>query len=309
MAWISPKLDWLTNPVNPTANDMARIEGNTDFLKTDIETKKGLIVDAVNTMGQTATLSNTHSELAGKIVAISSDATATVGQVLSGATFYQGGVKRIGTIPSKTAQTFTPSTVNQTISSGQYLSGIQTITGDEDLVAGNIKSGVNIFGVTGNVLDVASYFVYLPSVNYYLKWEEGYWNLNSKPTYLINNTYMRITSTIGSYSAGVEETVVTKDPVSLTGVNRIRLRALRGQYDADMVIGVSPTKITGYNSSIRTNQMSAYGILAASSSYQDVFADVSALSGNYYIYVGIQDDLLSPRYGQFNAVELIRYAY
>lgn len=37
----------------------------------------------------------------------------------------------------------------QSIASGQYLSGTQTIKGDANLVAGNIKSGVNIFGVTG----------------------------------------------------------------------------------------------------------------------------------------------------------------
>ena len=54
-----------------------------------------------------------------------------------------------GNIPTKSAQTYTPGTSNQTISAGRYLSGAQTILGDSDLVAGNIRSGVNIFGVTG----------------------------------------------------------------------------------------------------------------------------------------------------------------
>ena len=49
----------------------------------------------------------------------------------------------------KGATTYTPSTSNQTIAAGTYLTGIQTIAGDSDLVASNIKSGVNIFGVTG----------------------------------------------------------------------------------------------------------------------------------------------------------------
>lgn len=52
-------------------------------------------------------------------------------------------------ITKKTAQTYTPTTSNQTISAGQYLSGAQTIQGDTDLVAENIKAGVNIFNVTG----------------------------------------------------------------------------------------------------------------------------------------------------------------
>lgn len=52
-------------------------------------------------------------------------------------------------VTTKAAATITPGTTNQTIASGTYLTGTQTITGDADLVAGNIKNGVSIFGVTG----------------------------------------------------------------------------------------------------------------------------------------------------------------
>lgn len=54
-----------------------------------------------------------------------------------------------GTITKKAAATYTPTTSNQTIAAGTYLSGTQTIKGDSNLVAENIKSGVNIFGVDG----------------------------------------------------------------------------------------------------------------------------------------------------------------
>jgi hypothetical protein len=47
------------------------------------------------------------------------------------------------------AQTITPTTSNQTITSGKYLTGTQTISGDTNLTAGNIKKDVTIFGVTG----------------------------------------------------------------------------------------------------------------------------------------------------------------
>lgn len=53
-------------------------------------------------------------------------------------------------LTTKSAQTYTPGTTNQTISSGQYLTGTQTISGDSNLVASKIKHGVSIFGVTGS---------------------------------------------------------------------------------------------------------------------------------------------------------------
>ena len=53
-------------------------------------------------------------------------------------------------VTKKSATTYTPGTSDQTIASGQYLNGVQTIKGDSNLVAGNIKSGVSIFGVSGS---------------------------------------------------------------------------------------------------------------------------------------------------------------
>ena len=62
--WINPKVDWVANPKNPRAEDFNRIEGNIVFLKNDIETKKGLIVDAVNTKRVSVTTDNTFQEIA-----------------------------------------------------------------------------------------------------------------------------------------------------------------------------------------------------------------------------------------------------
>ena len=47
------------------------------------------------------------------------------------------------------AKTWTPGTSNQTLASGRYLTGAQTIKGDANLKAANIVKGVSIFGVTG----------------------------------------------------------------------------------------------------------------------------------------------------------------
>lgn len=79
-----------------------------------------------------------------------SDATAVAADILNGKTAYAKGEKLTGSIQSKSAATYTPTTTDQTIASGQYLSGAQTISGDANLVAGNIKDGVSIFGVVGD---------------------------------------------------------------------------------------------------------------------------------------------------------------
>lgn len=78
-----------------------------------------------------------------------SDADATAGKMLSGIVGYTNNGRVTGSIQSQAAQTITPSTTDQTISFGKYLSGTQTIKGDANLLAENIKEGVELFGITG----------------------------------------------------------------------------------------------------------------------------------------------------------------
>lgn len=81
-----------------------------------------------------------------------SDATLDNGnKMLSGVSAYANGTKFTGSITSKAAETYTPTTSDQTIASGVYLSGTQTIKGDANLDTMNIRSGVTIFGVTGSL--------------------------------------------------------------------------------------------------------------------------------------------------------------
>lgn len=73
--------------------------------------------------------------------------------VRSGKTFTNAfGNNKIGSLPiqSAVAQTVTPTTSNIIKAAGIY-DGDITIQGDPDLVASNILSGKNIFGVVGNV--------------------------------------------------------------------------------------------------------------------------------------------------------------
>ena len=81
-----------------------------------------------------------------------SDATIDNGnKMLNGVTAYGNGTKYTGSISSKSAATYMPTTSDQTINSGQYLSGVQTIKGDANLTAANIRNGVSIFGVSGSL--------------------------------------------------------------------------------------------------------------------------------------------------------------
>ena len=79
-----------------------------------------------------------------------SDATATRADILYPKTAYlSNGRKNTGTIQSLSAATYTPSTTDQVIASGKYLAGDQTILGDPNLIADNIRKNISLFGVTG----------------------------------------------------------------------------------------------------------------------------------------------------------------
>ena len=118
---------------------------------------------------------------------------ATVADVLSGKTFTSSaGLNATGSIPSKTAATYTPGTSDQTIASGQYLSGVQTIKGDANLVAENIKSGVPIFGVEGSYTSDAT-----ATAEYIVKGKTAYVN-GSKITGSIEKVVSKQVSGDGS---------------------------------------------------------------------------------------------------------------
>jgi hypothetical protein len=81
----------------------------------------------------------------------------TADKVLSGYTFTNDSGQGTGTIPSKAAATYNPSTSVQTIASGQYVSGTQAIaattgtaTADTVLSGYTFNSG-NGIGLTGNI--------------------------------------------------------------------------------------------------------------------------------------------------------------
>ena len=95
---------------------------------------------SVSTGTNTLTLSKT----------ISVTPVVSAGYVSTG-TAGNASVSLTASVTTKAAATITPGTSNQTIASGTYLTGTQTISGDANLVSANIKNGVSIFGVSGSM--------------------------------------------------------------------------------------------------------------------------------------------------------------
>lgn len=139
----------------------------------------------VSTGTNTLTLSKT----------VSNTPQVSAGYVSSG-TAGNSNVSLTASVTTKAAATITPGTTNQTIASGTYLTGTQTISGDANLVAGNIKNGTTIFGVTGTysggggTLTVATKTATLSAVGQTL----SFTGLSGTPKYWFVKTTSQISS-------------------------------------------------------------------------------------------------------------------
>ena len=138
--------DWGEHTYIPTTEDQVFAPGH---YVSGVQTVKGDANLISGNIKKGVSIFNVEGSLESEGGIDTSDATATSSDILLNKTAYVNGAKVTGTITSLEATEYIPTVINQTINSGQYLSGNQVIKGDINLVAGNIKKGISIFGVEG----------------------------------------------------------------------------------------------------------------------------------------------------------------
>lgn len=115
-----------------------------------IAATKEAIKNAIKAKGQTVSDSLPFRSYADKISAIETGSKPTITVSSSGLiTATSGNFSNTKQLTTQGTKTWTPGTSAQGINAGTYVTGYQTILGDSDLVASNIKKGVQIFNVTG----------------------------------------------------------------------------------------------------------------------------------------------------------------
>ena len=149
----------LDSPAAPTDPGSAMYTLEDIYNRMDIGTSGAQSVFAEPGAGPGST-GHTLNQVMSKAPATNANA-AVVGDVLNGKAYW--GLKntewgqQTGSMANRGAVTITPGTTQQTIQQG-YHNGAGYVEGDADLVTGNVRAGVNIFGVAGKteVVDSSS---------------------------------------------------------------------------------------------------------------------------------------------------------
>ena len=113
----------------------------------DDNIRPGNIKQGVTILGVEGNLTSTGID--------TSDATATADKILSGYTAYVDDDKITGTMSNRGSLSVTPRTNSLSYAGGYYSSiniGAVTASIDSNIIASNIKQGVTILGVTGNLI-------------------------------------------------------------------------------------------------------------------------------------------------------------
>ena len=260
---------------------------------------KELIKTAITGKGQSFSGTETFRDYATKIDNISSECTATTANILSGKTAYSGGSKITGTIASKGAQTYSPSTSTQTITAGQYLSGAQTINpvvGTAvvgDVLSGKTFNSASGVGITGTMTNRGAVTSTITTQGGQYTVPSGYHSGSGKITANITNLVA------GNIKSGVNVGGVVGNLVTFSYTNyvfTVTASSIANYY----VFSITPTanatpSVSG--NSILIPRARAYNIYTFSSGYRlnsvkttgsalDIYDYSSTRSGSYYVFSG-----------------------
>jgi hypothetical protein len=142
----------LDSPAPPGSTSSYTLEGIYNRLNAGIAGSPSTFTEPAS--GPTAGTGHTLDEIIALAPAADDTNGAVPGDVLTGKTYWSLRTDgtwgtQAGTMPNRSAVVYTPGTSDQTVAAG-YHNGSGHVVGDGDLVAGNIRSGVNIFEVAGD---------------------------------------------------------------------------------------------------------------------------------------------------------------
>lgn len=208
--------------------------------------------------------------------------------------YHNGSGKVTQSIPTRGAATITPGTANQTaISAGYYASGNVIVAGSANLVPGNIRKGVNIFGKVGTFEGSAVNPFYLIKdggfdatygekvVQYESQDVTAYFDSVTDGT----SCYISVSSSPSNGYAIFRLSkpfVLTQYSTLIAKVSYSTDSTAAGEYESK--IGVST------NGALTSPSFNASLSVAKDLSKGEVSLNVASLSGYYYIYAYVKAD-------------------
>lgn len=203
------------------------------------------------------------------------------GKIMIPAGYHNGSGYVDQALTTKGAATYTPGRSNQVIGANQWLSGAQTILGDPNLLANNIREGVTIFGTRGTVqeykspanISMAGGITHQVGFAGYSVQSNGYGKLSVYPDGSNPQAIARINNNL---------------PLNLTGWNYINtnLHSFMEYYMviAEISFGISQnSNLTSPNFIV--SHKYTHDRQVSNGKIANVKLNVSSLTGNYYLYV------------------------
>lgn len=261
---LSGRTFYTTNPKTKQTGTMS----NNGSMNGSLNCGQSKSIPAGYTTGGTVTANSLASQ---------TSATATAAYISSGKTAWVNGSKITGTLATQGGSTTTPGTANKTIvTASKHVTGNIVVAGNSNLIAGNIKKGISIFGVMG------TFQGYVDSPVYF--YNNGLWgNLQSTgftamTNYTLGESKEYLLFRTG-YSAGNVGIFRSNQTINLSSYNYIKIEASDYNY-TNIIIGLSTSSnITDIN------MFTAKSQTELSDTTKIAICDVGALNGSYYLYV------------------------
>jgi len=267
MAWQTPKTNWDTHPKAIEPADLNRIEGNIEVVREKSDLALRLeVVDSFPSHAPGRAIFHTGNKMA----------------------YVSDGSSWMPFASPQLTKTYMPGTTDQTIMEGYHKGSV--VKGDSDLIAANIKKGINLFNVSGThegyVCGTGELYRYGTEC---VPWSDGYIGTGD------DHQERRKLETCLFLDAGSGGLVyyATSSPIDFTNINALHIEYITGQRRSltgvdYAYLRVGPGRTT--RDSVATLELGPRGYYA-----DGTFGtlDVSGLTGSYYVKVGVEGKLLT----------------